>query len=463
MNPLEHQIEKGKSKGFQMLRSADDIEEIVSHVVALLNSGGGTVVAGVDGNGRIIGVPGASSRTKKLAVEIRKSISPKALFSVNAENVAGFDLLVVEVPGGRDIPFVAEGKVYLRRGAQTVLATGDDLHRIFQERAPDTVRWERRGSPVLEIECLDEAEITKTVQTAQAESRFSFRNPSEPEAVLDDLGLRNQGLLTNACDVCLGMTPAARNPQVRLRAYAFQSDKRGDFIDQADLSGPVAQVIAQATAFIQRNSSLAAQFLPDSNERHNLPAYPAFAVREGLVNALAHRDYSGFSSGATLQVFPDRVEIWNSGKLPAGWNAGKLHFNHPSLPANPDIAHFLYIRNLMERIGRGTLKMIDACDEVGLPRPAWKVDEDGITLTLHSLASRVAPLMRLNERQRKVIESLKSGEQLQLGDYIERFAGNVSERQAQRDLRALQEFDLLRLQGKGRSAFYVRTERRLGT
>jgi ATP-dependent DNA helicase RecG len=52
-----------------------------------------------------------------------------------------------------------------------------------------------------------------------------------------------------------------------------------------------------------------------------------------------------------LQIYPDRVEIWNSGKLPQGWSKDKLRHNHPSLPSNPDIAQFLYLRNLMERIG----------------------------------------------------------------------------------------------------------------
>lgn len=460
MNPLERQIKKGESAGLEFLKSADGWKTVVPHVVALLNSGGGTVVVGVDDDRKLVGVDGAEDLARRLGRELSEAISPKALFSANAEVIGGKSLVVIEVPGGRDTPFVTEGKVYLRRGACTSAATGEDLQSLFQKRTPETERWERRGSPLLELEDLGEEEIFKTVQAAQAAGRFRFQEPQSPESVLNDLGMRERGMLTNASDVCLGRTPAVRNPQVRLRAFAFRSDKRGDdYIDQADLNGPVARVIADATAFIQRNSSLAAQFLPDSIERRNLAPYPAFAVREGLVNALAHRDYGGFSSGATLLVYPDRVEIWNSGQLPKGWSASKLRHTHPSLPANPDIAHFLFIRNLMERVGRGTVRMIEACREAKIPAPTWKVDEDGITLTLYSLASQEAPVAQLSDRQLRFLESTEPGDTIRLQDYVERFARDVSYRQAQRDLGELREADLLRLEGKGRGAYYIRTER----
>ena len=108
-------------------------------------------------------------------------------------------------------------------------------------------------------------------------------------------------------------------------------------------------------------------------KREDAPAYPGEAISEGLVNALAHRDYAAFSSGATVTLYPDRVEIWNSGRLPQGWKEDRLRRNHPSLPANPEIAHALFIRGFMERIGRGTLKTIEACRTAGIPAPKWSV------------------------------------------------------------------------------------------
>jgi ATP-dependent DNA helicase RecG len=460
MSPLEQQLRKGESSEMELLASPEPRDKVLASVVAFLNSGGGTIVVGADASGRPVGIEGAAEEANELALHLRKVISPRPLLSVTVEPAFDGEVIVIEVPGGRDTPFLAEGQVFLRRGSRNVLANASDLQRMFQERSPETIRWERRGSPAIDLGELVREEILKTAQVASTEERYRFDDPQTPEAILKDLGMINGGVLTNAADVCFGRKPASRNPQVRLRAFAFQSDKQGDeYLDQADLNGPLANVLSQAIAFIQRNSSNAAQFLSDSAERQRVEAYPTFAVREGLVNALAHRDYASFSSGATALVFPDRVEIWNSGSLPEGWTANKLRNNHPSIPHNPDLANFLFIRNLMERIGRGTQRIIFACRDAGLPSPSWKVDDDGITLTLYSTASKGAPVTQLNERQEGLLESLQTGAQINLRDYIDRFASKVSDRQARRDLKQLIEADLLRIEGKGRAAVYRRTQR----
>ena len=462
MIALESQIKGGESEEFVMLPSAVDQERIASNVVALLNSGGGSIVLGVDEGGHVGELLHAAEMANELALYLRSVISPRPLISVTSEELRGSNLILIEVPGGRDIPFLFDGRAFLRRGTTTIPADAEDLQEMFQQRTPEPVRWERRGSPTLSLDDLHHEQIETTIQNAIADGRFRFRDPQSTEAVLGELGMLASGVLTNAADVCFGQKPASRNPQVRMRAYAFQSDKRGDeYLDQADFNGPLAIVLASAVAFIQRNASTAAMFLPESIERKNIAAYPAKAVREGLVNALAHRDYSSFSSGASLLVYPDRVEIWNSGKLPDGWTASKLRHNHPSIPRNPDIANFLFIRSLMEQIGRGTQRMIEDCREAGLPAPTWRVDEDGITLTLYSKASREAPSARLTERQLRLVESMDEGDTIRLREYVERFAPDVTERQAQRDLHELREADLLRLQGGGRSAHYIRTSREL--
>lgn len=461
MTPLERQIKKGESKELELLSSADDRERIASHVVAFINSGGGSIVLGVDDRGLSTGLPDAIASAHEIGTFLRKAISPRPLLSVTAERAFENDVILIEVPGGRDVPFLSDGRIFLRRGKRTLPADAEDLQEIFQRQTPETTRWERRGSPTLGVDDLNHEQIETTVQKAIGEGRFRFSDSQSTETVLGELGMLTGGVLTNAADVCFGKTPAVRNPQVRLRAYAFQSDKRGDeYLDQDDLNGPLANVLASAVAFIQRNASTAAMFVTDSVERKNLAAYPARAVREGLVNALAHRDYSSFSSGASLLVYPERLEIWNSGKLPDGWTASKLRHNHPSIPRNPDIANFLFIRSLMEQIGRGTQRMIEDCREAGLPAPTWSVDKDGITLTLYSQASPEAPAARLTERQHRLLDSMAEGDTIRLREYVERFAEEVTERQALRDLMTLRDADLLRLEGRGRAAHYVRTKRR---
>jgi ATP-dependent DNA helicase RecG len=113
----------------------------------------------------------------------------------------------------------------------------------------------------------------------------------------------------------------------------------------------------------------------------------------------------------------------------------------------------------MERIGRGTMKMIEACRDAGIPSPTWKTDPDGITLTLYNRSSPDSPVARLTSRQEELLRTMEPGQEIRIREYVEKFAMEVGDRQARRDLKELEQADLLRLEGKGPSAHYVRTQR----
>lgn len=218
-------------------------------------------------------------------------------------------------------------------------------------------------------------------------------------------------------------------------------------------------MLKKVTDFINRNMSVRSRFDQESLHRHDRTVYPLDALREGLVNAFAHRDYSHFSGGIAVGMYPDRIEIWNSGRLPVGWKPADLRKNHPSYPPNPDIAHVLYIRGFMERVGRGTQKIVDACREYGLATPKWQDAPSGVTLTLYADKMGPAVEMALNERQNALMKSMEPDSELKLADYWAHFASEVSERQARRDLKELVESGFLAALGSGAGAKYKRTIR----
>ena len=113
-------------------------------------------------------------------------------------------------------------------------------------------------------------------------------------------------------------------------------------------------------------------------------------IREGIVNAFAHRDYSSFSGGIKVEISPVRLQIWNSGSLPDGVDADKLQQGHISVLRNPDIAHALYLQGYMEKLGRGSVLIRQACEENGLTPPVWYSEgSSGVTLTFFT--PEVAP------------------------------------------------------------------------
>jgi ATP-dependent DNA helicase RecG len=138
---------------------------------------------------------------------------------------------------------------------------------------------------------------------------------------------------------------------------------------------------------------------------------------------------------------------------------GDLKKNHPSIPVNPDIVHVLYIRGYMNRIGRGTQKIVNLCREHGLRSPSWRDDSTGVTLTLFAQAGSHDKAGSLNPRQEALLVRIKPGEEIRPGEYLRQYAEGVTERQARRDLTELEDANLLERVGAGATTRYRRTER----
>jgi ATP-dependent DNA helicase RecG len=114
-------------------------------------------------------------------------------------------------------------------------------------------------------------------------------------------------------------------------------------------------------------------------ERMETPEYPDEALREAVLNAIIHKDYS--STFTFLRVYDDRLEIWNPGLLPNELSVDKLKHRHSSYPRNINIAGVFFKSGYVESWGRGTTKMISATIEAGLPEPLIEEDQGGLRVT----------------------------------------------------------------------------------
>lgn len=448
---------QGENQHLELEQTSQNLESITAVVVSFLNSGGGTLLVGVQENGHVVGIEDAEIEAKKIRGYLNEKITPKPLVSVSVDNANSLEVITVEVPAAKDIPFVAAGTVYIRSKSITQPVDGETLRRMIRERANETERWERRISPDLRIEHIIKSEVDETVKEATMAGRFTFAKPSNHYEVLKELGLTRGSQFTNAADVLFGRDCSTRHPQTRIRATRFVHDKGSDYIDDQVYQGPICLVLRSVEEFILRNISISARFSDEKFKREDSIAYPRYAIREGLVNAFAHRDYAAFTGGISVGIYPSRIEIWNSGHLPDELNPAVLKRKHPSLPTNPDIAHVFYIRRFMERIGRGTQKIVEACKKHGLPAPAWKDAADGVTLTLHAAKEGAKP--NTNDRQQALLQAMAAGNVIRPSEYRKRFAQGVSERQARRDLTELENLGLLEKVGAGAASAYRRTNR----
>jgi len=311
------------------------------------------------------------------------------------QEVEGKALLVIEVPSGKDLPYAFQDAIYLRVGQSTQKADIDTIRDMVLRKQVEPERWERRFSSADIEHDIDADELRSAVTNIQKVRRAFFRDADNLNAILEDLSVAKYGRLTNGGDVLFGRNPAKRLPQVRVRAAYFFSDKAGNtFRDMKSFEGPLVVVLEQVYDFIIRNTPTTATFPKNELQRLDEFLYPPEAIREGLVNAFAHRDYSDSSGGITVHIYPKRLEIWNSGSLPQGITPETLISGHLSVLRNPDIAHVLYLRGFMEKVGRGSVLILRKCKERGLSKPVWTSDEKtGVTLTF--FAPEVTPEVAL--------------------------------------------------------------------
>lgn len=120
--------------------------------------------------------------------------------------------------------------------------------------------------------------------------------------------------------------------------------------------------------------------------RTDKPNYPVLALREGILNAIVHRDYNSVKGFLQISIYPDRTEISNYGALPDGITVADLKVEHNSILRNPDIAQMCFYRKHIEMLGTGTQRMIRDCKENKFKAPVWKQGENITTVTFPDVA-----------------------------------------------------------------------------
>ncbi|MDX8549361.1 putative DNA binding domain-containing protein [Methanospirillum sp. J.3.6.1-F.2.7.3] len=379
-------LKLGENQNVEFKLDCNNLIAIGNEVCALLNTTGGFVICGVNDGWEPIGIDNSDNQVKRLEEIFQNNLSPKAPIFISTQKVEDKSLVIIEVPKGEDIPYAFQNDIFLRVSNRTRRADIETIKDMVLRRQVEPERWERRLSLADINTDLSEKEIDAFIKAAKTRICFQLQEDTDKFSILEKFSLSKYGRLTNGGDVLFGKNPAIRFPQIRVQAVRFESDQTDDtYLDMKTFEGPLVSVLNDVFSFIQRNTPTISQFNKYSLFREDKPLYPWEAIREGLVNAFAHRDYSRFSGGIFVNVYKNRIEIKNSGRLPEGITPENLQDKgHLSVLRNPDIAHVLYLQGLMEKIGRGSLVIIKTCFDNGSPPPQWKDDDFGVSLTIYS-------------------------------------------------------------------------------
>lgn len=124
-------------------------------------------------------------------------------------------------------------------------------------------------------------------------------------------------------------------------------------------------------ARVRRCFPLPGRIEPGRLQRVDRPLIPPDVMREILVNALIHRDYTVAGGAVSLAIFDDRVEVWSAGRFPRGITPESLNEAHLSVQRNPIIAEVFYRAGLIEKWGRGTNRVAEMCRAANVAPPEF--------------------------------------------------------------------------------------------
>lgn len=378
-----------------------DIDAIGRQICAFLNNLGGDILIGISDKKQIRGL--IVEDIHMISKELRDSIVPLAPFSIKPLDYKDKYLLLINVWPGASKPYSYNGIIYIQEGALAVQANGERLALLNSERRTSEFHWERQTVLGAEIEDLDFRQLKTTI------SAYRKERPElelDTEEFLSQLGLLRGGSLTNAAIVLFAENPIRFLPQCKLRITVYEGFKSGntllfDKLFEGNLFKNLDSAWEFFTTYLIGPSKIEGLHRMNRN-------FPELALREGLMNALVHRDYSRISGNLVIELFNDRMEITNSGELPGKLEVSDLRKEHPSLLRNPDIAKICFIRGYIEMLGTGTLRLINDCEINGFPEPVW-ISENGFTKLIFKGISHQLHLGLITESGKKVIDGAIDG------------------------------------------------------
>ncbi len=230
---------------------------------------------------------------------------------------------------------------------------------------------------------------------------------------------------------------------VRCVKYAGKSAS-SDIVDQLDIFGTLDQQVDDSMKFILRNIRRKARIV--GSKREEIFEYPQLAIREVLVNAIIHRDYSNTGTYVQIVIFDDRIEVSNPGTLPPGITVENLKISQFS--RNGVIAKIMRDLDYMEEFGRGIDLIYSQMNSIGLVEPLFKNSSNSFKVTLLG-----EEYTKLNERQLRFWHILQEKNHLTASIAHEQFP-NLSRPTINGDLRTMLEMGLIKQKGSSSSTYY---------
>ncbi|MBU2609724.1 MAG: helix-turn-helix domain-containing protein [Chloroflexi bacterium] len=462
---FERLIRQREGETLEFKREMPSSSDLAKLITAFYNTRGGTIVFGVeDGTRRLMGVANPQGTETGMINIIRDRCSLDVMPTIEFVAYHDLEFVVVTCPQGTRKPYLISGETrpYVRVGSSSREAQDEEVRRLYIEGSEGGFE----ALPCRDATIADLSEPLITVYLRQREATSGQRLGLSWEETLRNLGcLVLQGETwapTNAGVMLFAEEPQRFSGQAEVACVRFKGTDMVSYIDRRDLRGPLYQLVDDAEQFIYRHMKVGRRIEGFVGVEYR--EYPQEAVREAIVNAVVHRDYSRRGQRIRVFMFDDRIEVYSPGTLPPGVLLEKMRRLEPqSVLRNPIIVGVF--RDLgsryIERLGTGIRRMALAMEAHGLLLPRFEESDSQFQVTLmgpgerfmEELAERPPWAADLNERHIEVVLYVGEHGRISRKECAESLG--ISSRTAARDLSDLVKRGILVSRGAGRGAYYV--------
>jgi ATP-dependent DNA helicase RecG len=417
-------------------------------ICGFANANGGRLHIGKDDNGEIVGLTNSTRLMEDIPNKIKNHLG--IITEINLIDTPPNNFIEIIVPE-YSVPISYHGRYYIRTGSTTSELTGNTLNDFILRKSGRT--WDNLFEDRAFLNDLDMDSQTKFINAAEKSGRITIEDNISGITLLEKLRLSDNQKIKRAAIILFGTDPGRFYPNISVKIGRFgKSDD--DLKYQEVIEGNLFKILFEVPEMLN-NKFLTKRIDFEGLQRIEKGEYPVAALREMLLNALVHKNYSG--AQIQLRVYDDKISIWNEGTLPEGLSFEALKRQHPSRPRNPLIADVCFKGGFIDAWGRGTLKIINSCKEAGLPEPEFKEMDGGVLVTIfkdiYSLKIKLKKL-GLNERQIKAVFFLQENEKITNAIYQR--INKIGKSTATEELQSLVDKEIFSTSGSsGRGSYYT--------
>ena len=462
VHDLQRLIAQGMGPALHWLPGETQPARLAVVLAGMANSSGGVIILGVSSRGaNLAQLRGVADPAEALESVFQASLllDPPLVMPVpQARFYQGKQVLVITVPNGLPNVYNLDGRYLVREGVHTVNLPARQLRQLLMERG--VVHFEAQVPPGAEFADLDAARIDSfAASLGLPESELS--SALEAQEILRRRGCLDQGgRPTYAGLLLFGREPQRWLVNSSILAARFSGVSFSDQYIKQDIRGALPDQLQQAERFVRENVRSVVRLLGITHQES--PEYPLEAVRELLVNAVAHRDYNLQGDTIHLNIFSDRIEVHSPGGLPGPVTLENLL--DARFSRNAVIVQALSDLGYIERLGYGLDRVVRVMRQSGLRPPRFEEVGGSFRVTLYGswqVEAGAAPLdlstyqaLDLNARQELALSYLLTRRRISSREYQD-LCPDVHAETLRRDLVDLVGRGLLIKIGDKKATYYV--------